>query len=87
MLPRVNPCGEMPEPGLPVDGDADDLWAQMGHCTDRERDVLARRFGLDGQGERSRGKTAADLGLDVKSVRAAEESALRKLGGRLRLMA
>lgn len=70
---------------LELDEAADDVWDALDHCTEREQAVMARRFGLDGQGERSRGDVAAEMGVDVKTVRKAEESARRKLDGRLRL--
>lgn len=79
-LPRIRVAGFLDESrGDEASDVADDVWSSLVHITERERKVMQARYGLDGQGERSRSETAVELGLDVKTVRRVEESARRKL--------
>jgi DNA-directed RNA polymerase specialized sigma subunit len=49
---------------------------------ERERQVLRRRFGLDGQGERSQAEIGAELGLSRQRVAQLEEAGLAHLSKR-----
>jgi RNA polymerase primary sigma factor len=47
----------------------------------RDRAVMALRFGLDGQGERTLGAVGEAVGLSPERVRQLESAALEKLAG------
>ncbi len=48
-------------------------------CTERQRFILIRRFGLDDGGIRTLEKISEELGVTCKSVRQHESKALKKL--------
>jgi RNA polymerase primary sigma factor len=51
----------------------------MGHLTEQERDVLAMRFGLDGQERHTLAEIGRQLEVSRERVRQVELKALRKL--------
>lgn len=77
----------VPAPEAEEDDEDDDerarervaLRAAVAGLPDRERQVIARRFGLDGHGERSLRKVGAEFGLTKERVRQIEVEALDRL--------
>jgi len=57
----------------------DDLLALLSTLSDREREILRARYGLDGDPERSLRDLAAGMGLSAERVRQIERRALDKL--------
>ncbi|HKQ60986.1 MAG TPA: sigma-70 family RNA polymerase sigma factor [Candidatus Polarisedimenticolaceae bacterium] len=57
------------------------------HLTPRRREILALRFGLDGEGPQPLGEIAGRLGLSRERVRQLEQEALRELRRLVRLRA
>jgi len=59
--------------------EAEQLLGLLSLLSDREREVLRARFGLDGQGEQSLRQVGERLGLSAERVRQLEQRALGKL--------
>jgi RNA polymerase sigma factor (sigma-70 family) len=55
------------------------LTAALGTLTHKERDVLTKRFGLDGKGERTLQEIADDVGLTKERIRQIQNRALEYL--------
>jgi RNA polymerase sigma factor (sigma-70 family) len=58
---------------------AESIWRALQDCTDRQRFILIRRFGLDGGGVRTLKEIGEELGVTRESVRQHEFNALKKL--------
>lgn len=58
---------------------AEQLRALLAHLTERERDIIASRFGLDGRRPERLAEVGARLGVSAERVRQLEERALAKL--------
>ena len=78
-LDRQNPV----EAGLQADEERDSLLRGLAGLDDRERTILALRYGLDGEPQSLR-KVGARLGLCGERIRTIESAAIRKLGDRHR---
>lgn len=65
------------EPADTFDGEALASW--IGALTERQRDVVQRRFGLDGRPVQSLAEIGRDLGISRERARQLHEEALRRL--------
>jgi RNA polymerase sigma factor (sigma-70 family) len=79
LMEMIRALGPEPMEVLEVDDGITNLDGWLEHLSDREREILSHRYGLDGKGGMSQTSTGKILGVSRQAVQQAEAKALNRL--------